>query len=264
MTIYSGSDFVLVNDNPVDNTTSAPSVTVTDSPAPTEETTTAKTPVGSPFVSDLSLQEVNKTFSNLVESTTYSKSIDLTCSVSGSSTISYVLQANAPHPLPGWVSLDPTNKLLNFKTPEVSSNTNYTFNIVATESGINYSQTIYLGVMNKEEEEEILESIKATSITTQAIVGVGVLCASFASFLTGTSPQGAWSMINQIQLFLLLPILVDSMPNDVSNFIYGMEKFSFSFNFIPYKDLSFIQNVFELVYFEQDNIDLEKIGIESK
>jgi hypothetical protein len=43
-----------------------------------------------------------------------------------------------------------------------------------------------------------------------------------------------------------------------------MEKFSLSFNFIPYKDLPVFKDMFELVDFEQDSEALKNIGIESK
>jgi hypothetical protein len=78
------------------------------------------------------------------------------------------------------------------------------------------------------------------------------------------SLQGAWSMINQVQLFLLLPLLIDSLSNDVAHFIYGMDKFSLSFNFIPFQNLPIFGNLIENFNFEQDDINLKNIGVKSE
>jgi hypothetical protein len=142
MSVFSGTDFVLTNETPTDNTSSTKSITMTN-PTLTEDTTATKS-----IISDLSFQGGNKTFNSLNESMFYSKSIDLTCSIGGEATISYDLQANEANELPGWVDLDYDNKLLNFTTPSINIDTNYTFNIVATENATDYPQTIYLEVTN--------------------------------------------------------------------------------------------------------------------
>jgi hypothetical protein len=166
---------------------------------------------------------VTKLFSSLIELQFYSKSIDLTCSISGGTVVTYSLQQNGVNSLPGWVILDDTNALLNITTPSVDIDTNYTFNIISTVGGTDYPHTIYLQVQNKEEKEEeeaeIPTSIQTATSTTQATAAVGIVATFSASFFSGASPQGAWSMINQIQLFLILPILMKSMSNDVKNFI---------------------------------------------
>jgi hypothetical protein len=61
MTVYSGGDFGLTNENPTDNTASTPTVAVNNSPGPTEVTVT-KTPTGVPYASDLNIQGGDKTF----------------------------------------------------------------------------------------------------------------------------------------------------------------------------------------------------------
>jgi hypothetical protein len=95
MTVYSGGDFVLTNDSPADNTGSSPSVTVTNSPILSENTGSTKT-----IISDLIFKNQNQTFSNLNESMSYSKFVDLTCSAGGVSTISYALQPNGANEFP--------------------------------------------------------------------------------------------------------------------------------------------------------------------
>jgi hypothetical protein len=192
--------------------------------------------------------------------------MDYTCSLSGSTTISYDIQSNNGNQVPGWVSLDPTNKLLNFTTPSVSEDTNYTFNIASSASGDDYFISIYIEVLNspdtEDTEDEMILSIESTQTATQVAAGTGIGIACTTSLFSGSSPQAAWIMMNQIQLLLLLPILVDYMHHDVANFIFGMENFSFSLNFIPVKKIKEVKQMFEAISFEQENQGLKNIGLE--
>jgi hypothetical protein len=42
-----------------------------------------------------------------------------------------------------------------------------------------------------------------------------------------------------------------------------MDKFSLSFNFIPYKEVLVVKDVLKFVGFDQKNENLKKIGVES-
>ena len=86
------------------------------------------------------------TFSGLSSSTIYSKSISLTCSTSGSTSITYSLVAYNGQTLPAWVTLDSANQLLSFTTPTVSSTTVYQFAVQATISASNIITPVYLSV----------------------------------------------------------------------------------------------------------------------
>jgi hypothetical protein len=87
---------------------------------------------------------------------------------------------------------------------------------------------------------------------TLGLVGANIATCTISSMLTTTSFQGVWTSINQIKLFLLLPILVDSIPVDVAYFIYGLDILLFSFDFIPLKDIPIIYDIADLFYFQQD------------
>jgi hypothetical protein len=168
MTVYSGADFVITGDSPADNIASTPTVTILNTPVLPEDTVAVKTTVGTPY--SISTEVGSITFGSLAKSTSYSKPIELTCTISGGGTISYALQPNGANTLLTWVTLDDTNKLLNFTTPSVDST--YTFNIVATESGTDYAQTVYLEVKDVLE-DKISDGVQA-AITT--ILGRCSLC----------------------------------------------------------------------------------------
>jgi hypothetical protein len=69
-------------------------------------------------------------------------------------------------------------------------------------------------------------------------------------------------MMNVIQLILLLPVLVDYMPDNVSHFIFGLDYFSLSFNFIPLTKIQGIKNIIEYISDEQEDLMLQQIGVE--
>ena len=85
-------------------------------------------------------------YTGLASSTTYSKSISLTWSTDGSTSITYSLVSYNGQTLPSWVTLDSSNQLLNFTTPVVSTATTYQFAVQATISGSNYQTPVTLSV----------------------------------------------------------------------------------------------------------------------
>lgn len=78
-----------------------------------------------------------------------------------------------------------------------------------------------------------------------------------------SSSAGFFSLINQFQMYLLLPILVYCDQN-VVQFVTGMEISLFSFDFIPIKDIPIFSQAVDFLSVEQDNEYFEEIGIESK
>jgi hypothetical protein len=87
-------------------------------------------------------------------------------------------------------------------------------------------------------------------------MGVGVAASM-------SSPQGSWSMINQFQIFILLPMLGAYMPFEVINFITGMGFTLFSFDFIPYKEIPGIKHTIQFLDYDQTDEYLDEVGIES-
>ncbi|CAI2371845.1 unnamed protein product [Moneuplotes crassus] len=82
--------------------------------------------------------------------------------------------------------------------------------------------------------------------------------ASSATLATGfaasmTSPQGAWSMVNQIQVLMLMPLTECYFPADVISFLTSMSFTMFSLNFIPLQSIPGIKET--LGYVDHDQTD---------
>ena len=88
------------------------------------------------------------------------------------------------------------------------------------------------------------DSINDAVVASQATMAVG-----FAASLA--SPQGAWSMVNQFQILMLMPLTDSYFPSDIVLFLTGMEFSLFSFNFIPFQNFPFVNDFLNLFHFEQ-------------
>ena len=83
-----------------------------------------------------------------------------------------------------------------------------------------------------------------------------------ASAVAGSSPQGAWAIINQFQIIILLPLMFGSFNTKVINYILSLEAALFSFNFISVQDWV-PKNFIDTFDFHQPNEYLNIIELES-
>ena len=85
--------------------------------------------------------------SNVLSKNNYSQTIDMPCSINGTTAITYSLIQNGEDEVPSFVSYDDTTFSLTISQPEVSSDTNVTFKIYANTSSETYERIIYISVM---------------------------------------------------------------------------------------------------------------------
>jgi hypothetical protein len=98
---------------------------------------------------------------------------------------------------------------------------------------------------------------------TQAIVAIGVALGVGAATLSMSSPQGAFSMLNHIQLFILLPMIGAYLPKTVIDLITGMSFAMFSFSFIPFEKIPMIDSLFNVFDYDQSDDYFDNIGLTS-
>jgi hypothetical protein len=95
------------------------------------------------------------------------------------------------------------------------------------------------------------------------VLAVGVIL-SFATAITSmSSPQMAFSMLNQFQMYILLPIIGAYIPQRVIDVITGMSFIMFSFSFIPFEKIPFIADLFTLIDYDQSDDYFDSIGLTS-
>jgi hypothetical protein len=94
-------------------------------------------------------------------------------------------------------------------------------------------------------------------------IGVGTAVSLVNSLTGNSSPQSTLSMINAVQLLLLLPLIGAYLPVDVYEFIVAMSFSLFNFDFLsPEKSTSFDKTI-DNFDFTQENAYLSDIGFGS-
>ena len=77
-----------------------------------------------------------------------------------------------------------------------------------------------------------------------------------------SSTTGFFSMVNQFQMFLLLPLLGGFIHERVLHFIKNMEFVSFSFSFIPINKVPILNYIIKIFPDEQESLYLKELGFE--
>ncbi|CAI2376836.1 unnamed protein product [Moneuplotes crassus] len=93
-------------------------------------------------------------------------------------------------------------------------------------------------------------------IASQVLLGAGFISSV-------SSPQGAWSMINQFQILMLMPLTGSFFPSDVIMLLTGMDFTLISFSFIPIPRIPGIREFLDLYDFEQRDEYIYEMDIKS-
>ncbi|CAI2374156.1 unnamed protein product [Moneuplotes crassus] len=91
----------------------------------------------------------------------------------------------------------------------------------------------------------------SAQVQTTVTASSATLATGFAASMT--SPQGAWSMVNQIQVLMLMPLTECYFPADVISFLTGMDFALLSLDFIPFPSIPGIKET--LGYVDHDQTD---------
>ena len=105
--------------------------------------------------------------------------------------------------------------------------------------------------------------VQAATSLGQAAVASGATASTVSAAISSSSSQGAWSTINQYQLFLLLPIIGADIHEDILMFIESFSFSSFSLNFLHLDTIPFIEDL--LIYFPAGSSKeyFHSIGVEN-
>ena len=121
---------------------------------------------------------------------------------------------------------------------------------------------IYSPILQSQQDKSDIASASAIILVVAGWVWIGTSVIN--SILTFTSPQDLWSIVNQFQTLLLLLLTNAYFPDEITNTFIGIAQYlTFSFNFMPYADISFIKYI--VSWFNQPvNGDLmSKVGLKS-
>ena len=156
--------------------------------------------------------QVNSQTISVYELTTSIQTPNLSCSFSGSTTITYSLSSYNGSIAPSFVSINSTTGFLTITAPCVTSSTDYSFSILSTVSGVTDPVQNIINLTVKKcttgccstSKSEITESevAKSLSITTQIVIAATVLFSVGISFTNLSLLATLWSAINQMQILI--------------------------------------------------------------
>ncbi|CAI2374092.1 unnamed protein product [Moneuplotes crassus] len=210
---------------------------------------------------------------------------------SNATTIFYSLKSLDDTRVPEWVYLDSNNEVLTLnKTPAVSKDTLYKFVLAIDDGTESALKKFYITVKQcavdnchtcqsddpelcsecsigytlSDTKDQCVEANAEIAATIgQSIVGLGVIVSVTLSMATMSSPVGIFALINQFQLYILLPMLPAYFPAKVGQFILGVDFAFISLDFIPVDDIPLIKEIKEAVDYSQEDSYLNDIGLTS-
>ena len=225
------------------------------------------------------------------ESTTSTQTPNLSCSFSGSTSISYSLSSYNGALTPTFVSINSATGVLTIAAPSVSSSTNYSFYITSMISGMSspvqkvinltikkctvsnckicsifdssFCATCNPGFSLSFGSCNLSETANLLSTTNQVVVGAVILISVGPSLANLSSMASLWSVINQMQILFLIFLTGAFIPKDIESIITGLTICLNPFSFLQQKlngDYNFVSNYFD---FGLENSNLEKFGIKS-
>ena len=219
---------------------------------------------------------------------------DLSCSQSGTTSISFSLASYDSSQVPSWLKLDSNTGKLIISAPSVSSDTKYYFYINANISGFSspVQKLVWVTVINwtvndcqrwastngafweKCNSDYDLNSgswsassrlnlAGILSIVTISWISSACLIVIVTTMMNTSSIASLWIIINQVQIFFLLFLTRAFIPNSVELVIVG---FKFTLNpagYIPFKRVKTYGSAIDNFNYELSNSLLEPLEINS-
>jgi hypothetical protein len=136
----------------------------------------------------------------------------------------------------------------------VVCNSGYNLNTIANQCELIHSLN--------ENDRVIKPEIKMAQTFGQATVGSGVAAGSASAILSSSSSQGAWSSVNQFQLYLLIPLVGAYIHKDVLAFLEGFNFSMISFSFLSLDSIPIIKNILSLFPGAPNSPYMQSIGLE--
>ena len=207
-------------------------------------------------------------FFSIIEGYSRQVSLNLTCSTTGTTLISYSIADYGGTTAPSWVSIDSASGLLTISATSVTSNSEFSFYVNSLVTGLTdpVQKLIKITVLdcsitsclkcsansgdtwiswnsgfeltnNQCISQSDYQTAKDVTITSQSIIGLTAVTVTWLSIMNPSSILSLWSMINQVQLFLLLLLAKAFIPAQIQTVIQGF-KFSINlFSSIPLTEI---------------------------
>ncbi|CAI2364508.1 unnamed protein product [Moneuplotes crassus] len=188
--------------------------------------------------------------------------INITCSIGSSTQISYTLSSADTKSSTNWLTFTESNFSLAGTPPDSAADKTYNYTIVASWS-TTPSGTATSEITVNAKSKATITAGEVAEAAAQSQVGVAAGVAVVNSALLGTPPTSLWSLLQQLQMLLLLMLIDEYTPSDINEFLEGMSFAMINFNFIPAADLPLIDIPLDWLDFGEPAEKVQNLGIES-
>ena len=194
----------------------------------------------------------------------FSISLNTSCSLDGSVVFSHALSQFNNTEVPSWVKLNGVEGTLSGKIPRFEVNQTFSFYVNTSWTDIPAGSSSQLVRFDVKGQPTVIIATKmaiaAGSAQVAGAVGIGIT----ASILSGAPPMSLWTIMQQLQMVILLLLIDNHTPEDVDEYLGGMSFIMFNFNFIPIKSLPYVDVPTNWMEFGQPLDKLQTLGLESR
>ncbi|CAI2381325.1 unnamed protein product [Moneuplotes crassus] len=206
--------------------------------------------------------------------------------------IAFSLVKTGSNVIPGWVSMNPDSQELRLNTtPKLDKDTTFNFSleiafdnqvyhkkfkITVEQCSILNCEVCQLGASNLcetcatdyeatdgQKSCSKIASMPGATEAAAAMVTSSVAIASASSVLSLSSVNSIFSIMNSLQLAVLLPLVPDYISPKVLDFLSSMGFTMFSFDFIEFKEIPFVKAISDWVSYPQSDEYLNNLGLRS-
>jgi hypothetical protein len=147
--------------------------------------------------------------------------------------------------------------------PSVDQATNYTFYVKSTWTD-RVSVTVQKPITIQVENVETTTAGTVAVTSTQTFLAIVVVFTLISSLISTNSISSIWAFVNQLQIITLL-ILIDSFtPKDLLDYLEGISFVNMNFDFIPFRDVPYVNWPTDQLDIELDDRKLNASGIHSR
>ncbi|CAI2365377.1 unnamed protein product [Moneuplotes crassus] len=188
--------------------------------------------------------------------------LNITCSIGTSTPINYTFSNADYQSSTDWLTFHENNFTLSGIPPDSGSDKTYKYTVVASWTTAP-SGTTTTEIIVDAKHKEVTTAGDIAEATAQTQVGIAVGISVLNAVLVGTPPTSLWSLLNQLQMLLLLMLIDEYTPSDINEFLEGTAFVMFNFNFIPTADIPFIDIPIDWLDFGEPGEKIQNLGIES-
>ncbi|CAI2381570.1 unnamed protein product [Moneuplotes crassus] len=279
----------------ISDTTSNPSLTVATktliiSTSPSTTSTDVTASVSSSFTTKVALWNQDH-IQNVQSDSLVQIDFIWACTLSGNLTeISFGLNQTGSNEIPEWVQIETGKQELYLnKTPKLTEEKTFYFSLkISFESEVHYKrfeitveqcsisecEMCQLGnstlcekckegfqISASQKSCPKIQSPTGANEAATTLIAISMIMSSASSVLSFSSANSIFSMMNSLQLAMLLPLVPHYFSYKVLDFLSGMGFSMLSFDFIKLEDISLIKGIITWITSPQHNEHLENIGM---